>query len=198
MNAYEYVVGEGSLASGLASSKLHSEIAASAISAVFSHLVVEGGSCWVHTNSPLTVGEKDALDAVVAAHDGTPLLQVRFHGASTIAHGEVGVTESDWALVGGVVTTPDFFAPVASLRARVTGSFKTVGTSAELRLVEDGTTVLGSFELPDTAGAWEKMQWHTSAAASEGTHEYTLEARLGSATSASVRYVSMSVLEFYS
>jgi hypothetical protein len=41
------------------------------------------------------------------------------------------------------------------------------------------------------------MQWFSSTPGSEGTHEYTLEVKLGTATSGSIRYTSMSLLEFY-
>ena len=136
--------------------------------------------------------EKDAVDAALA-----PKVQVRFHGSSTIVQGQLNVVGGDWTSVGGVVTTPGFFAPVASLKSRIIGSYKTAGLGAEIRLMEDGTKELGLFALPDSAGAWAQMQWFSSTPGSEGTHEYTLEMKLGTATSVSVRYVSMSLLEFY-
>lgn len=136
--------------------------------------------------------EKDAVDAALA-----PPTQIRFHGSSTIVQAEAGVPAGDWVSIGGVVTTPEFFAPVASLKSRVIGSYKASGNGAELRLVEDGTKVLATFALPDTTDAWATMQWFTTEQGSEGTHAYSLQARLGKATSASVRYVSMSLLEFY-
>jgi hypothetical protein len=146
----------------------------------------------------LTGGEETALDALVAAHDGAPPTKVRFHASSTILHDEANITESDWTTIGGVVTTPEFFCPtVACLKARIIGSYNTNGTGAELRIVEDGTTVLGSFELPDSSQAWAQMQWFTTTPPTSGTHEYTIEGKLGTATSAKVRFVSMSLLEFY-
>jgi hypothetical protein len=146
----------------------------------------------------LSAGEQTALDALVAAHDGAPPTQVRFHASSTILQGEADITETDWTMLGGVVTTPEFFCPtVACLKARIIGSYNTDGAGAEIRIVEDGTTVLGAFELPDSSQAWTQMQWFTSTAPSAGTHEYTIEAKLGTATAAKVRFVSMSLLEFY-
>lgn len=146
----------------------------------------------------LESGEQTALNALVAAHDGSPPTQVRFHASSTILHAEENVTESDWATLGGVVTTPEFFCPsVACLKARIVGSYNTDGEGAELRVVEDGTTVLGTFELPNSSQAWAQMQWFTSNSPTAGTHEYTIEAKLNGATSAKIRFVSMSLLEFY-
>lgn len=146
----------------------------------------------------LSSGEQDALDALVAAHTGAPPTKVKFHASSTILHEEVNITESDWTTMGGVVTTPEFFCPtVACLKARIVGSYNTNGSGAELRIVEDGTTVLGTFALPDSSQAWAQMQWFTTTAPSAGTHEYTIEAKLGAATAAKVRFVSMSLLEFY-
>lgn len=146
----------------------------------------------------LAAGEQTALNALVAAHDGNPPTQVRFHASSTIIGKEEAITEADWTTLGGVVTTPEFFCPtVTCLKARIVGSYNTNGAGAEIRIVEDGTTVLGSFELPDSTQAWAQMQWFTTTSPTAGTHEYTIEAKLGTATAAKVRFVSMSLLEFY-
>ena len=146
----------------------------------------------------LPAEDQVALGVLVAAHDGSPLVQVKFHASSTIVGGEHGITEADWAVIGGVVTTPSFFCPtVACLKARMVGSYNTDGGGAELRIVEDGTTILGGFVMSDSSQAWAQMQWFTTTAPSTGTHEYTIEARLNGATSAKVRFVSMSLLEFY-
>lgn len=146
----------------------------------------------------LSSGEEDALDALVAAHTGTPPTCCKFHASSTIIGKEEDITDADWAVLGGVVTTPEFFCPtLAGIKARIVGSYNTNGAGAEIRIVEDGSTVLGTFELPDSSQAWAQMQWFTTAVPSAGTHEYTLEAKLNGATAAAVRFVSMSLLEFY-
>jgi hypothetical protein len=146
----------------------------------------------------LPAGDKTALDALVAAHDGNPPTQVRYHASSTILHDEQDVTDADWTVLGGVVTTPEFFCPsLACIKARIIGSYNTNGAGAEVRIVEDGTTVLGTFALPDSSQAWAQMQWFTTTQPTSGTHEYTLEAKRGTATAAKVRFVSMSLLEFY-
>jgi hypothetical protein len=147
----------------------------------------------------LSTEEKTALDALVASHTGMPPTQCRFLASSTIIGKEESITEADWTVLGGVVTTPQFFCPnnLPGLKARIVGSYKTDGNGAQIRIVEDGTTVLGTFALPGTASVWTQMQWFTTTSPSEGTHEYTIEAIKGAAGSAFVRYVSMSLLEFY-
>lgn len=146
----------------------------------------------------LSAEEQVALGTLIAAHDGSPLTQVRFHASSTIIGGEADITEADWDVLGGVVTTPEFFCPaVQCLKARIVGSLNTDGGGAEIRIVEDGVTVLGAYTLPDSTKSWAQMQWFTSTSPSAGTHEYTIEAKLNEATAAKVRFVSMSLLEFF-
>jgi hypothetical protein len=146
----------------------------------------------------LSAEEKTALDALVASHTGLPPTKCRFHASSTIIGKEETITEEDWTVLGGVVTTPAFFCPcLDGIKARIVGSYKTDGNGAQIRIVEDGIKVLGTFALPGTASVWTQMQWFTTTTPSEGTHEYTIEAIKGTAGSASVRYVSMSLLEFY-
>jgi hypothetical protein len=146
----------------------------------------------------LSGDEQTALDALVAGHTGLPPTKCRFHASSTIIGGEKEITGSEWTVLGGVVTTPQFFCPtLAGIKARIVGSYKTDGDGAQIRIVEDGTTVLGTFALPGTSSAWAQMQWFTTEVPTEGTHEYTLEGILGAAGSAFVRFISMSLLEFY-
>lgn len=185
--------------------KLKQEIAANesistALDYIKSSEDVESGATTVTFGFPtdLSAGEQTALDVLVAAHDGAPPTQVRFHASSSIIGGEANITEADWTVLGGVVTTPEFFCPaVQCLKARIVGSLNTDGEGAELRIVEDGTTVLGSFVMPDSSQAWAQMQWFTTVSPSSGTHEYTIEAKLNGATSAKMRFVSMSLLEFF-
>jgi len=146
----------------------------------------------------LSGDEQTALNALVASHTGLPPTKCKFHASSTIIGKEEVITGSEWTVLGGVVTTPQFFCPcLTGIKARIVGSYKADGGGSQIRIVEDGTTVLGSFALPGTSNQWTQMQWFTTVVPSEGTHEYTIEAILGSAGSAAVRYVSMSLLEFY-
>lgn len=195
MSTYSYPIGEAPLADGVVCSVLHQEIKASALGSVFSHIVTENNVCSIYTTVPLDASQQVQLDAVVSAHSAIPPVELSFHGSATVVQDQMSVDQSQWMCLGGVVTTPSFFAPVASLVARITGSCKTSGGAIELRLMEDGTKVLGTTTFADSSDTWQRMVWQTDTPASEGTHEYTLEAKLMTAVSAAVRYVSMSVLE---
>lgn len=143
--------------------------------------------------------EEAALDALVAAHQGNPPARVVFHASSKLVGTEVALTEpgpDGWQVLGGAVTTPSFFTPnVAACRGRAVGEYKAVGSGAKLRITEDGVDS-GQHELADTQGAWEKMQWFSSTAPQVGIHAYVLEGQLDGATSAAVRFVAVSLLEF--
>lgn len=154
-------------------------------------------TCSVDFAAELSQAEQDQLDAVVAAHDGAPPTSIKFHAASKLVEAEVALTNpSGFDVLGGVVTTPSFFtATLAACLGRIVGKCKAQGDGAELRLVEDGTTVMGTFTIPDSADAWQNMQWFTTTPPTAGTHEYTIEGKLNGATSAAVRFTSLSLLE---
>jgi hypothetical protein len=157
-------------------------------------------TCSIVFDGELSAGDQTQLDVIVAAHDGQPPTKIVFHASSKLLEGEVALTNpSGFDVLGGVVTTPDFFTAIlAACLGRIVGSYKAVGAGAELRLVEDGATVLGTFEIPDSSGAWQQMQWFTSTPPSAGTHTYTVEGKLNGATSAAVRFTSLSLLEVVS
>jgi hypothetical protein len=150
-----------------------------------------------HFPTALAGGEKTALDALVAAHDGAAPTQLKFHAASKLIEGELTVTQdATWQTLGGVVTTPDFFmATLAAGLGRIVGSYKSVGTAPEIRIIEDDTTTLCTFSAVATADVWTMMQFFTTTPPTAGTHEYKIEGRLNGATSMSVRFTSMSLLE---
>jgi hypothetical protein len=153
-------------------------------------------TCVVVFAAELASAEKTALDALVAAHSAAPVTCPIFRASSTLVELEKEIVAvGGFEVLAGVVTTPDFFSKnLAALVSRIVGEYRAVGTGAELRVVEDDGTVLGTFSLVPAAD-WTKMQWYTSTAPSAGTHHYTLEGRLNTATSAKVRFVSMSLLE---
>ena len=144
----------------------------------------------------LAGAEKATLDAVVAAHSGAPVPTPVFRASSTLVELEKElVAVGGFEVLAGIVTTPSFFAAdLSTLVSRIVGSYRAAGEGAELRVVENGGTVIGTFALAEAAD-WTKMQWFTSTPPGEGTHEYTLEGRLNGATSAWIRFVSMSLLE---
>jgi len=152
--------------------------------------------------SDLSSGEQTALDSLVANHEGTPPVKVKWLAASNLAIDQHQITDTDpsWTEIGISVTTPSFFTPnVSSCKGRVVGLVKSNGTGAKLRLREDSETPSGGFDIPDTEGEWEAMQWFSPDSPTEGTHAYTLEGQLPSsgATEVYVKGVAVSLLEFY-
>jgi len=151
-----------------------------------------------HFPTDLSQDEQTALDAVVAAHQGVPPIEVVFHASSSLVGQPVEVTApgGEWEEIGGAVTTPSFFTPnVAACKGRIVGEYKTQGSGAKLRICEDGVDS-GQFEVPDSGGVWTKMQWYSTTAPTVGTHSYTLEGQLNGASSFSVKFTAVSLLEF--
>jgi hypothetical protein len=151
-----------------------------------------------HFPTDLSGSEVTALDALVAAHQGNSPTVVNFLASSSLVGQIVEVTASDptWEEIGGAVTTPSFFTPnVAACKGRIVGEYRTQGTGAKLRVCEDGVDS-GQFEVPDSEGAWAKMQWFSTEAPTVGTHTYSLEGQRNGATSFEVKFTAISLLEF--
>ena len=154
-----------------------------------------------HFPTDLSAGEETALDGLVAAHDGTPPTQVIWHASSVLTDQGQPTTDTDpgWTELGGTVTTPDFFTDnPQNCKGRVVGLVKSNGTGGKLRLKEGDATPSGGYDVPDTSGAWQEMQWFTPDNATAGTHSYILEGQLptSGATQLEVKYVAVSLLEF--
>jgi len=178
--------------------KLTLEIAGSSIATELTSMSSdeEAGECVLTFVSALSGADETMLDAIVAAHDAI-MSCYRFHAASTLVQGEIAITEtSEWQVLGGVVTTPSFFCrDVTKLLARIIGSKKSDGDGLEIRVMENGSTVLASASFDSTSDVWTQVKFYSSTSPGVGTSEYTLQARLNSATSGSVRFFSMSLLE---
>ena len=154
-----------------------------------------------HFPTDLSSGEETALDSLVAAHDGSAPTQIIWHASSVLTDQVASTTDTDpdWTELGGTVTTPDFFTDnPQNCKGRVVGMVKSNGTGGKLRLREGDSTPSGGYDVPDTSGAWQSMQWFTPDNATAGTHTYTLEGQLPSsgATQLDVKYVAVSLLEF--
>jgi hypothetical protein len=145
----------------------------------------------------LSVDEKTALDTLVANHDGQPPISYKYHATSSLVEAKAIVESAEWGYMASAVTTPDFFiANLAMFIGRVIGSYRAVGTGAELRVLEDDEDrILGSFSMADTVGEWSTMQFFSSTPPTHGTHEYILQGRLNGATEAEIRGTSMTILE---
>jgi len=155
-----------------------------------------------HFPTTLSPTEETALDALVAAHTGVAPTQIKLHASSVLTDHEKTATDTDpnWSEVGGAVTTPNFFTPnVSNCKGRVVGMVQANGTGAKLRVREEGSIPSGGYDVPDTSGEWQTMQWFAPDSPTAGTHKYTLEGQLPSsgATVLKVKYVAISLLEFY-
>lgn len=126
--------------------------------------------------------------------------KLQFLASSKMVENEVTVTEvATWQVLGGVVTTPGFFAPVAQLVGRIVGQALVSGAGAELRVVEKSNgfpdaVVLGPAAIADSAGAWKVVNVNSNATPRSRTNLYELQGRLNGAVSMKVRYMSLTLL----
>lgn len=126
---------------------------------------------------------------------------LRFLASSKLAEGTIQITsDQSWDLIGGVVSSPDFFLPdLSRAYCRILCSVNADG--GQLRVIErqgDGTETdmkAPPIEVSDTAGDWKTVKFWLTAVPNVGTNEYRLEGRLNGASSLLVRFVSISLLE---
>lgn len=146
----------------------------------------------------LTTQNETDLGTAIAAHTG-PAEKLFFRATSMVVVEEKAITQdTTWQELGGVVSTIGaFVADLSKARGRIVGQVKTSGTAAQFRIVkENDTSLLTTAHAPgDTSGAWTALQFSTDNDPVAGIQLYRLQGRLNGATSASVRYVSMSLLE---
>ncbi len=187
---------------------LVSQIKAAAISpAVLEYVEVDDDptafpgipTIFVYFDVALTPAEKSTLDAVIAAHTGAVAPWVVFHASSKFTDGTVPITTTTaWQTLGGVVFNPSFFVQteIVNMFGTAEGRNQAVGAGAELRVLEDGVVITTSpYPVPDTAGADANFEFYTDVPPTAGQHVYELQGRLNAATSASVTYVTLSLME---
>jgi hypothetical protein len=162
---------------------------------------VAEGLIEVYFANDVSDADKAIVDAVVAAHQGK--LELVFKVASTLVPAaEVPVTDDEWQILGGAVTNVAFFVPnLPQAIGRSQGVSKASGTTAGLRIVErnpvDGSEiVLAETVLPERA-EMKEFAFSSNVPPRAGTMEYRLEGRLNGAASASVGFVSMTLLEAF-
>lgn len=162
------------------------------------------GDVRVYFAQALSTDDKAALDLFMSDRGYNQSSKpVTFHAPSSIVQSEIAITsDTDWQDLGGVVTSPNFFVPdLNRILGQVTGAGKVSGTGVELRIIEDNLngTIRDMVPAPravaDTADAWKSVQFTTQLPPSTGLNMYILQGRLNGATSASIRFVSMSLLE---
>jgi hypothetical protein len=153
-------------------------------------------------NTTPSAAEQTAAATTVAAHVAV-VTTFKLHAPASIVPGEAAIVATGglWQVLGGVVTRPDFFAPLSSLFGRCVLEYRATGGTLKMRLVErkpGGTEVVVSADpkvLADTSGVWTIARFDTLVPFRVNTNTYRLEAQLNGAVSADVRFVSLSLLE---
>lgn len=167
------------------------------VDAELDYLTANAAEVVFHYKEALTNAQKSSLDNVVATHTGQSPTSTIFHASSKFVEGSADVTAEDWETVGGVVTTPAFFAnTLENCFSQATGSYKTSGPGAQLRVTEDGSPMMDPFTMNDTGSQSVVFEFQTTTPPTAGgPHLYELQARLNGAASATLSFVSMSLLE---
>jgi hypothetical protein len=149
----------------------------------------------------LNDADKDALDALLAAHDGELSFIYTFLASSTLFSEERAVTESgNWQVLGFVVCSPAFFVTADDVEFLVSRSvFDVKAGGGEMRIVEsgaDGTeVVVGIFAVPDTGGLWLSLGFETTVELRPTRNSYRMEARRSGALDFELRGASISLMK---
>ena len=144
--------------------------------------------------------DEPTLDGIIASHVGVPPApDPIFLASTTLVEIPLDITEtSTWQDLGGVRTSIGFFEPdMNKVIGRIIGDYRTDGLGAELRLVKGPTEILISAETPlaDTASVWQEAYLLSPpGSADPQSQTYILQGRLNGATSAQLRFMSMSLM----
>ena len=139
---------------------------------------------------------------IMSNYDAPPVPgQLIFHASSKITTGEEQIVSVlDWAVVDGVVSNPSFFAPRERIIGRLIGEAKAIGVGAKIRFVETdslgASREIGNATIPDSANVWIPISFFTSLGAGAGSLTYTMESKLDGASAATLRFFSVSLLEY--
>ena len=147
--------------------------------------------------SALTGAQSTTLDAIVSTVDTTASITPTFIAPSKLVNSPIALT-AGWTDLGGVRTSIGFFlTDAAQAVGQIGGDIKTVGTGAKLRIVksESNNPISAEFDIPATADAWQGFGFQTNAPPDLASQVYKLQGDLGTATSAEIRFVSMSLIQ---
>jgi hypothetical protein len=160
------------------------------------------GTVLVTMPDALDAIEKTMLDDFMSTRQMFPQSKGSFLLASAllVPLEALVVNPDDFDLLGGAVTNPSYFiTDVKRAFGLLVGAFRIDGDGAIVRIVEDKDgvrRVMGEFAVPNTGNAWKAMKFMTDSP-SESLVDmiYMLEGTLGTAKSAAVRFVSLSLME---
>lgn len=208
LTKYEYSISADFPGGAVTLWQLGLEISESSIATALNHFVQAGDTLEIWFADALTAGEKTTLDGdttgpaggLLAAHGAVPRYQ--FKASAKLFSGVKSVTsDPTFEEVEGVATNIGFFSPdLTKALGQATLLVKTSGTGAELKLVEtlpDGSSpvdVSAVFSVPDTAGAWQMVEFSTNVTPRSGGHLYSLHGRLNGATSMDLKAATLLLL----
>lgn len=184
--------------SGLNSTAMTAEVAASAVVPNLLRIQTAGGVAGFHFDGELSGADITELDTKTAAH--VPPVLADFMASGKLIDGAVSITaDGSWQELAGIVSDPEGIAkPLAKVVGKVIGRVKTSGSTVRLRVMEDnGTDVEAKLTTPhvlqDTSGAWEVFSFVTDIAPRTGMNVYILEGDLTAATSAELEFSSLTL-----
>ncbi len=160
----------------------------------------EGGTDLSGTTGPnaddlVTTFETDALVGYTAPE----AMIIPLGGGTAIIEAKAITSDSTWEELGGIVVSPGLFRDDgANLYLRGLGQVISTDAGAELRVVKasDSEVMMASpHALGDVGSAWALLKFDTDPGLPLSTEAYILEGRLNGATSASVRYLTLLLLD---
>lgn len=171
------------------------EIAGAGLSSTLIDAVMDGDSLVYHFNSALSGADQTTLDGLVTAHTPLPAYKPMMAAPYMIrdsasapndTFSEVGtaVPANMEELLGGL--------PLSKAVGRFRGFIKTNGTGTKIRFVEKDATggsaaTLGTFDVPDTSGAWQFASFWSDTAPRSGDWAYCFEYHKNGATTLEVK-----------
>jgi hypothetical protein len=153
----------------------------------------------VSCSPDLTAGEVATLDGVVASHTGesvpTPKYEVR--GSAPIVTGVAAILSVGYTETGGTTADPRaaLRKPLDEAHGLVVGTYRAIGSGALLKLTQNDLDISAEFALTDTANVWTTFVFGTNAALAASRNIYALQAKLGGATLAEIKFVSLVLRE---
>lgn len=156
-----------------------------------------GDVCDIWFFDSLSNEEFNLLTDIVNNHEGLSVPNYKFHASSKLVENKIDIVSNDWQDLGGIVTNIGFFTDkIEKCFGNVVFDVKCDG-DVELRMIKgDGTLMtLPSIQIADTLDLWEHSDFVTNQLADSFRQTYILQGKLITASSASVRFASISLLE---
>lgn len=143
------------------------------------------------------VFEVPILHSLIHAHDGVDLLRTLIHTRKLVGP-ELGIIASPQVVDGFIMPPEMLTSTIERLVFRIAGHCKGTGAGATVQVIEDTDgneqdKIATPFAIPDTSGAWQPFSVDSDVVLRSGVlpNTYRIEASLGAATSAALRFCSI-------